>query len=85
VPDRDLHRPLGNPDQVREYGVTDCHGLPAGPVGVAIELHINEKGGGGAAVRDQVSHQGVNQVWIYFHRYSNNSYSNGFREYPIDS
>ena len=80
MPDRALHRPLGNPHQFRQHAMTHRGRIPARAVRLPVQLQIHQERRAGAAVRYEVAHERIDNVGIQFHRYSNHSYSNGCQE-----
>lgn len=77
--DGGLDRSLGDACQFREHAVAHCNRVPAGAVGETVELEIDKERRGGAAVRDQVPHEGVDEVGVDSHFCSNRYYSSGCR------
>ena len=76
---RRLHGSPGDSDNVGQSGVADCDRFFSHPVSKPVELKIHEKSRGRAAVRDQITHQSVDDVGIYFHGYGKHNYSMLFR------
>jgi len=67
VGDGGLDGALGEPNPFGEDSVTDGDRFAAGAVGLAVQVEVDEEGGRGMAVGDEVAHEGVDDVGIQFH------------------
>jgi hypothetical protein len=75
VADRRLHGSLRDASQFSEHAVAHGERGPSRSVSEGIELKVDEERCGRAAVRHQVSHQGLGEIRVDFHSYSSKCYS----------